>query len=138
GPGFLNVFLADAWYVGAAREVLAAGGEWGRLVPDHAQRVNVEYVSANPTGPLTAASARHAAYGDALARMLELAGHQVSREYYFNNAGSQVQRLRASRRARARHEPVPEDGYQGDYVSDLAKQLPGAADLDDVTLGAAA
>ena len=70
--------------------------------------------------------------------MLELAGHKVSREYYFNNAGSQVQRLGASVRARARNEPVPEDGYQGDYVAELAKVIPGAAELDDVMLGAAA
>ena len=125
GPGFLNVFLADAWYVGAARQVLAAGDDWGRGTPERPERVNVEYVSANPTGPLTAASARHAAYGDALARMLELAGHEVSREYYFNNAGSQVTRLGASVRARARNEPVPEDGYQGDYVAELARADPG-------------
>ena len=81
----------------------------------------VEFVSANPTGPLTAASGRHAAYGDALARLLELSGHEVVREYYFNNAGSQVTKLGASVRARARNEPVPEDGYQGDYVAELAR-----------------
>ena len=108
---------------------------WGHGEPVTPERVNVEYVSANPTGPLTAASARHAAYGDALSRMLQLAGHEVSREYYFNNAGSQVQRLGASVGARARHEPVPEDGYQGDYVADLAAQIPDAASLDDDTLG---
>src|SRR4051812_39337782 len=135
GPGFLNVFLADAWYVGAARVILAAGDDWGRGVPEQPENVNLEYVSANPTGPLTAASARHAAYGDALARMLELAGHSVSREYYFNNAGSQVQRLGASVRARARNEPVPEDGYQGDYVAELAQQIDGAAEKDADTLG---
>src|SRR3954463_2320509 len=105
GPGFLNVFLADAWYVDAADQIVAAGEDWGRGHPEHPERVNVEYVSANPTGPLTAASGRHAAYGDALARMLQLAGHEVRREYYFNNAGSQVQRLGASVRARARNEP---------------------------------
>ena len=113
-------------------EIVARGRRAGGAARrEHAEKVNVEYVSANPTGPLTAASARHAAYGDALARMLELAGHAVSREYYFNNAGSQVQQLGASVRARARNEPVPEDGYQGDYVAELAEQIPGAADLDD-------
>ena len=85
----------------------------------------VEFVSANPTGPLTAASGRHAAYGDALARLLEHSGHGVTREYYFNNAGSQVTKLGASVRARARHEPVPEDGYQGDYVADAGGADPG-------------
>ena len=95
----------------------------------------VEFVSANPTGPLTAASGRHAAYGDALARLLELSGHEVVREYYFNNAGSQVTKLGASVRARARNEPVPEDGYQGDYVADLAREIPDAAELDAETLG---
>jgi len=138
GPGFLNVFLADPWYVGATRGVLEAGDRWGTGTPEQPENVNVEYVSANPTGPLTAASARHAAYGDALARMLELAGHTVSREYYFNNAGSQVQRLGASVRARARHEPVPEDGYQGEYVAELAQRIPDAAEGDDATLGTAA
>ena len=96
-----------------------------RGTPEQPEKVNVEFVSANPTGPLTAASGRHAAYGDALARMLELAGHEVSREYYFNDAGSQVDRLGESVRARARDEPVPEDGYQGDYVAELAAQHPG-------------
>ena len=95
----------------------------------------VEFVSANPTGPLTAASGRHAAYGDALARLLELSGNSVTREYYFNDAGSQIDKLGASVRARARHEPVPEDGYQGDYVTELAARIPGAADLTASELG---
>jgi len=138
GPGFLNVFLADAWYAGAARQIVEAGDDWGRGTPEHPERVNVEFVSANPTGPLTAASGRHAAYGDALARLLELSGHRVTREYYFNNAGSQVTKLGASVRARARHEPVPEDGYQGDYVAELAARIPGAADKDAEELGALA
>jgi arginyl-tRNA synthetase len=140
GPGFLNVFLADAWYAGAARQIVAAGADWGRGTPETPERVNVEYVSANPTGPLTAASGRHAAYGDGLARLLEFAGHEVSREYYFNNAGSQIDKLGESVRLRARHEPVPEDGgfYVGDYVARLAEQIPGAAEMDAVELGATA
>ena len=97
--------------------------------------INVEFVSANPTGPATAASARHAAYGDALSRLFEHTGHSVSREYYFNDAGEQVRKLGVSVKARARHEPVPEDGYQGDYVADLAAQIPGAADGDPAELG---
>lgn len=135
GPGFLNVFLADPWYVAAAQQIVAAGEDWGASTPERPERVIVEFVSANPTGPLTAASGRHAAYGDALARLLERCGHEVVREYYFNNAGSQVTKLGASVRARARNEPVPEDGYQGDYVAELAREIPDAAETDPETLG---
>lgn len=137
GPGFLNLFLADAWYTDAAAHVLAAGDAWGSEVAEPAERVLIEFVSANPTGPLTAASGRHAAYGDGLARLLELAGHDVSREYYFNDAGSQLLKLGESIRARARGEEPPEDGYQGEYVAELAQQLPGAAERDPEDLAVA-
>jgi arginyl-tRNA synthetase len=130
GPGFLNVFLADAWYTAAAAHVLAAGEDWGGGTADQHERVLIEFVSANPTGPLTAASGRHAAYGDALARLLEFAGHEVGREYYFNDAGAQLLKLGQSIRARARGEAVPEDGYPGEYVAELAAELPGAAERD--------
>ena len=80
GPGFLNVFLAEGWFVAALEELLAAGPAFGAGAPEQPEKVLVEFVSANPTGPLTAASGRHAAYGDALARSLELAGHTVARE----------------------------------------------------------
>jgi arginyl-tRNA synthetase len=130
GPGFLNLFLADAWYVGALDWVLAAGEGYGGGGATPPLRVNVEFVSANPTGPLTAASGRHAAYGDALARVLEFAGHGVVREYYFNDAGTQIEKLGESIRARARGEEVPEGGYKGDYVRELASTIPGAADMD--------
>jgi arginyl-tRNA synthetase len=125
GPGFLNLFLADAWYLSAVDEVLAAGDAFGRG-SEH-QRIQVEFVSANPTGPLTAASGRHAAFGDALARILELAGNTVEREYYFNDGGGQIQRLGASIQARARGEEPPADGYQGDYLAEVAAQIPDAA-----------
>ena len=125
GPGFLNLFLADEWYLSAVDEMLAAGDAFGRGTED--QRVQVEFVSANPTGPLTAASGRHAAFGDALARILELAGNTVEREYYFNDGGGQIQRLGASILARARGEEPPEDGYQGEYVAEVAAQIPDAA-----------
>jgi arginyl-tRNA synthetase len=130
GPGFLNLFLADAWYAAALDWVLAAGDRFGAGAPERPERINIEFVSANPTGPLTAASGRHAAYGDALARLLTLAGHTVDREYYFNDVGSQVRRLGESIRARARGEELPEDGYQGDYVRELARAIPGAAEAD--------
>jgi arginyl-tRNA synthetase len=134
GPGFLNLWLADAWYAGAVDFVLAAGERFGALQPEQPERVNLEFVSANPTGPLTAASGRHAAYGDALGRILELAGHSVDREYYFNDEGGQIRRLAESIQARARGEEPPEDGYQGDYVAELAAQIDGSAgmDLDDL------
>jgi arginyl-tRNA synthetase len=130
GPGFLNVFLADSWYVAAAAYVLAAGEDWGGGTAAQRERVLIEFVSANPTGPMTAASARHGAYGDALARLLEFAGHAVGREYYFNDAGAQLLRLGESIRARARGEDVPEDGYPGSYVVELAAEIPNAAERD--------
>ena len=130
GPGFLNVFLSDGWYTAAAAHVLAAGDDWGGGTVAERERIVIEFVSANPTGPITAASGRHAAYGDALARLLEFAGHEVSREYYFNDAGGQLIRLGESIRARSLGEPVPEDGYPGEYVTELAAEIDGAAERD--------
>ncbi|MEA2390515.1 MAG: arginyl-tRNA synthetase, partial [Solirubrobacteraceae bacterium] len=134
GPGFLNLVLADRWYRTALGDVLAAGEGFGSGGAEPAERVLIEFVSANPTGPATAASGRHAAYGDALARILGFHGHSVEREYYVNDFGSQVVRLGESIRARARGEEVPEDGYQGDYVTELAAAIPGAADADPAAL----
>jgi arginyl-tRNA synthetase len=129
GPGFLNLFLSDAWCLDALGRVLAAGHGWGRAAPG-AGRVLVEFVSANPTGPVTVASGRHAAYGDTLARILDAAGHDVAREYYVNDHGSQVRRFGESIRARARGEEPPPDGYRGAYVEDLAAAISGAAGAD--------
>jgi arginyl-tRNA synthetase len=127
GPGFLNLFLSDAWYADAAAHVLAAGDGYGGGQAAPAERVLVEFVSANPTGPMHVGHGRNAAYGDALSRMLEFAGHEVSREYYVNDYGSQVVRFGESLQARARGEDVGEDGYKGDYISELAAQIPNAA-----------
>src|SRR5688572_21714594 len=140
GPGFINLHLADRWHREGVASVLAAGDGLGAPADPDGRRFNVEFVSANPTGPLTAASGRHAAYGDALARILELAGDVVEREYYFNDGGGQVQRLGASIRARARGEAPPEDGYKGDYVAELAELIPDAAgrDVPDVAREAVA
>jgi arginyl-tRNA synthetase len=124
GPGFLNLFLADGWYREAAAGLLASGEDLGRTAaPGSAGSVVVEFVSANPTGPLTAAGGRHAAYGDSVARALELAGHEVGREYYVNDAGGQIERFAASIAARMQGSEPPEDGYEGEYVSELAAQL---------------
>jgi arginyl-tRNA synthetase len=133
GPGFLNLFLADAWYVTALAHVLAAGDTFGGGTAEQPERVNVEFVSANPTGPMTAAGGRHAAYGDSLARLLDFSGHDVTREFYINDIGGQVRRLGASIQARARGEEVPEGGYEGDYVRELAERIPGSA-TDDVAV----
>lgn len=130
GPGFLNLFLADTWFRGALVHVLGAGEGFGGNVAERPERILVEFVSANPTGPLTAAGGRHAAYGDALARVLAFSGHTVEREYYVNDYGTQVRKLGESIRARARGEEVPEDGYRGDYVRDLAESITGAEDGD--------
>jgi arginyl-tRNA synthetase len=138
GPGFLNLFMSDVWHRRALASVLEAGEGLGAGGADHPRRVVIEFVSANPTGPLVAASGRHAAYGDALARILEHHGHTVWREYYFNDAGNQIRLLGGSVRARARGEEVPEGGYQGDYVVELAAEIPGAADADVDELAARA
>ena len=101
GPGFLNLFLADRWYREGVAAVLAAGDALGaRRRARAASASTVEFVSANPTGPLTAAGGRHAAYGDSVARVLELAGHEVEREYYLNDIGGQVRRFAESIAAR--------------------------------------
>ena len=131
GPGFLNVFLADGWVKAAAAAALVAGEDYGSTRPETVERVNVEFVSANPTGPITVAAGRHAAYGDSLCRILELAGSAVDREYYVNDYGGQVQRFAASIRARAIGEEPPEDGYQGQYVKDVAERIGNATELED-------
>ena len=125
GPGFLNLFLSDAWYRRAAAELVSQGERLGRPSGADAasERFNVEFVSANPTGPLTAAGGRHAAYGDSVARVLEFAGHPVEREYYVNDRGGQIDRFGASIAARIKGEPVPEGGYEGEYVAEIATSV---------------
>src|SRR3954467_13026217 len=130
GPGFLNLFMSEQWFRQSLAKTAAAGDAYGRGLPDQPERIQVEFVSANPTGPATAAPGRHAAFGDSLARILEFAGHDVQREYYVNDYGGQVRRFGESIKARARGEDPPEDGYQGDYVVDLANRIDGAANAD--------
>ena len=129
GPGFLNLKLSDVWYRRATRNVLEAGSSFGSGGAESPERVLVEFVSANPTGPLVAASGQHAAYGDALAAILAHHGHEVRREYYFNDAGGQIRLLGESVQARAAGAAVPEGGYQGDYVSELAAEIPDVVSL---------
>jgi arginyl-tRNA synthetase len=136
GPGFINLFLADPWYRSALAALLALGERMEVGPVESSRRISVEFVSANPTGPLTAAGGRHAAYGDAVARLLEAVGHQVSREYYVNDTGGQIERFAQSVAAQMTGAPPPEDGYEGEYVAALARTLldedVAADDLDAV------
>jgi arginyl-tRNA synthetase len=124
GPGFLNLTVTDRWLGDAVGAVLDRGGAFGGGSATEPERIQVEMVSANPTGPITVAAARNGAYGDAVARLLAFAGHDVEREYYYNDAGAQMDRFRASVDAVRRGEEPPENGYHGDYLAELAA-LPG-------------
>lgn len=130
GPGFINLTLESGWYIDTLGAVMSAGASWGNSEPAVRERVLLEFVSANPTGPLVAASARHAAYGDSLARICTAAGYELATEFYVNDAGRQVNLFGQSILARATGSDVPEGGYQGDYIADLARDL-GAAEGDD-------
>jgi arginyl-tRNA synthetase len=123
-PGFINVWLSEDALASTIDRVLARPEEWGRVAPIRPRSVNVEFVSANPTGPLTIGNARGAFVGDLLCRILEAGGQTVTREYYFNDAGAQVDNLGASVLAVVDGEPVPDSGYRGAYVVELAAALP--------------
>jgi arginyl-tRNA synthetase len=123
-PGFLNLRLAPSWLEGVLDEASAADAAFGRVRPAHPLHVNVEFVSANPTGPLTVGNARGAFVGDLLCRVLEGGGHRVTREYYFNDSGRQVRILGASVAARRLGHELPEEAYRGSYVDELAAVLP--------------
>lgn len=136
GPGFINLRMTDDWFLGTIEAALDAGSDFGRgVLGEQAEPILLEFVSANPTGPLVAASARHAAYGDSLARVLRHAGHDVRTEFYVNDAGRQVELFGASLLARATGGEVPEDGYQGEYVAELATELGVQAGDDPSELG---
>lgn len=130
GPGFINFRLAPEQLSLTVKEVLAAGREYGRGAPEKKLRVNVEFVSANPTGPLHVAHGRGAALGDCVGSLLEWMGHSVTREFYVNDGGSQIQRLGESLWARVqqkvgREAAIPEQGYHGAYLVELAERLVG-------------
>src|SRR5581483_10841387 len=127
GPGFVNLFLRVRWLHDVLREVVARGGAFGWAEPT-GRSVQVEHVSANPTGPLHIGHARNAVIGDAIANVMEAAGWRVEREYYFNDAGRQMDLFGASVEARylellGRPAEVPEDGYHGSYVIDVARDI---------------
>ncbi|GII20834.1 arginine--tRNA ligase [Planosporangium mesophilum] len=123
GPGFLNIRLDPAATGRLARVVVEAGREYGRTAALAGQTINLEFVSANPTGPVHIGGVRWAAVGDALSRLLRAVGAQVGTEYYFNDAGAQIDRFAASLLAAAKGEPTPEGGYGGAYINDIAQAV---------------
>jgi arginyl-tRNA synthetase len=143
GPGFINFFLSDGWVRKALRSVLDSGDAFGTSDIHAGKTALVEFVSANPTGPLTLGHGRQGVIGDTVSRMLEAVGYTVTREYYFNNAGRQMVMLGESVRARYLEEldlpaEFPEDGYQGEYIRDIARDMVAEhgralVDLEDVT-----
>jgi arginyl-tRNA synthetase len=148
GPGFINFFLEDAYWRQVLPEIRRVGESYGNSDLGAGLKVQVEFVSANPTGPLHIGHGRGAALGDALARLMAAAGYRVEREYYINDVGNQILTLGKSlafrlRELRGESVSFPEDGYQGDYIIDLARQylaeqkdpLAGASELDYLPLG---
>ena len=135
GPGFVNFHLRPTWLHELLREVVAAGtGSYARLDLGVGVRAMVEFISANPTGPLHAGHARGAIYGDSLARLLDRGGYEVEREFYINDRGVQMSKMGASLLARARGDDVPADGYAGEYIAEWASTMPpgvaAAGDMD--------
>ena len=135
GPGFLNITVEAGAQGQVAADVVAAGESYGSSDTFAGERINLEFVSANPTGPLHLGGVRWAAVGDALGRIFTLTGAEVTREYYFNDHGAQLDRFSSSLMARAKGLPVPEDGYGGDYIEEIAKDViakrPDVLDLPD-------
>ncbi|MEX5300839.1 arginine--tRNA ligase [Kocuria sabuli] len=135
GPGFLNITLDAAAAGGIARTIVEQGEAFGTADSLAGTSINLEFVSANPTGPVHLGGTRWAAVGDSLARVLEAQGAQVLREYYFNDHGAQIDRFARSLLARAQGEPAPEDGYGGDYITEIAERIvaqhPGVLDSAD-------
>ena len=150
GPGFINFFLAPGAYHAEVRRIMAEGDAYGRSNAGHGKTVGVEFVSANPTGPLHVGHGRNAVIGDCLSRLLHATGWNVKREYYYNDAGVQIANLAISVQARARgitpdDSGWPESGYRGDYIADVARAyldresvvadgetVTGAGDVDDL------
>lgn len=128
GPGFINFTLSHTWLTSIVRTVTEAGTDWGRSQSDDAEKIQIEFVSANPTGPMHLGHGRWAAIGDTLARILEATGHTLEREFYINDAGVQMNKFGESIYQRYRellgHDwQIPEGGYFGDYVRDIAAEI---------------
>jgi len=137
GPGFLNITVEAASAGELARTIVQTGATYGHNDSEAGHIINLEFVSANPTGPIHLGGTRWAAVGDALARIFEFSGAEVTREYYFNDHGAQIDRFARSLLAAAKGEPAPEDGYPGAYIDDIASAVierePGILDLPDPT-----
>jgi len=137
GAGFINLFLKPAYKQQVVNRILATGDPYGRVMPDPDRKVQVEFVSANPTGPLHVGHGRQAALGDAIAALLEAQGYSVTREFYYNDAGAQIDKLALSVQARAKgirpgEAGWPEEGYNGEYIEDIAREyLAGNGDAGD-------
>ena len=135
GPGFINIRLSAASQGELARDIIAKGNSFGRGTQLAGKKINVEFISANPTGPLHLGHTRWAAVGDAIARVLEAEGAESAREFYVNDLGVQMDKFGASVKAAALGEPIPEDGYHGAYIPELATQVvsqnPGIIDLPE-------
>ena len=123
GPGFINIFIDPAAAAELALEIIANHENYGKSNQLIGQQINIEFISANPTGPLHLGHTRWAAVGDAIARVLLAAGAEVTREFYINDRGVQMQKFAHSILATIKSEPVPEDGYQGEYIAELGKQI---------------
>jgi arginyl-tRNA synthetase len=138
GAGFINLFLKPAYKQQVVSRILTTGDPCGRVAPNSENKVQVEFVSANPTGPLHVGHGRQAALGDAIAALLEARGHSVTREFYYNDAGAQIDKLAFSVQARARgikpgESGWPDEGYRGDYIEDIAREyLAGKDDVGDL------
>ena len=135
-PGFVNLRLRDDALEAVIEAIVGDPSAWGRVAPIGPRSVNVEFVSANPTGPLHVGNARGAFIGDLLSRVLEAGGQRVTREYYFNDSGGQIRNLGASVAAIRRGLPIPDDGYKADYVNDLAAALPAEVWASSTAAGA--
>lgn len=123
GPGFINLFVSNSAAGELAREIVLAGSSYGRGIEYQGVKLNLEFVSANPTGPIHLGGTRWAAVGDSLARVFEFVGAEVTREYYFNDHGAQIDRFARSLLAAAKNEPAPEDGYAGAYIQEIAARV---------------
>ena len=128
GPGFINIFLKDEWWQGTVREILTDRSDYGKRKSNAPQKIQIEFVSANPVGPLNVVSARAAALGDSMANLLQAVGHNVEREFYVNDAGNQALLFGQSVASRymallGRDYPFPENGYMGDYIEDVARWI---------------
>ena len=128
GPGFINFFISDNYYRDKLKEIIKKSSDYGKIKADKGKTADIEWVSANPTGPLHAGHGRHIALGKAVGNLLEWSGYKVTREYYYNNAGQQMESLAKSVYARYRQifepdYPFPEDGYAGEYIFEIANLL---------------